>query len=95
MALKQIQMAAQKGGISATVCGELAGRPLEALTLLALGYRSISMSPAAIGPVKAAIRAVDLRELRRIIDPVIEGQDEAKDLRAKLTAFAETHGVPI
>lgn len=95
MALKQIQMAAQKGGVSATVCGELAGRPLEALTLLALGYRSISMSPAAIGPVKAAIRAVDLRELRRIIDPVIEGQDEAKDLRAKLTAFAETHGVPI
>ena len=94
-ALKQIQKAAHKGGIPATVCGEMAGRPLEALVLLALGYRSISMSPAAIGPVKAAIRAANLRELRALLDPILEDEDSSCDLRVELKAFAETHGIPI
>ena len=42
-----------------TLCGEMAGRPLEAMALAAIGYRSISMAPAAIGPVKSMILALD------------------------------------
>ena len=40
----------------------MAGRPVEALALLAIGVRSLSMAPGAIGPVKAMIRSLDLDE---------------------------------
>jgi len=47
-------------GIPVSVCGEVAGRPLEALCLLALGYRQLSMPAAGIGPVKRMLRSLDL-----------------------------------
>ncbi|MFD1883257.1 phosphoenolpyruvate--protein phosphotransferase [Paracoccus pacificus] len=49
-------------------CGEDAGRPIEALTLAALGLRRLSMRPASIGPVKHLIRRTDLGQLRQVID---------------------------
>jgi phosphotransferase system enzyme I (PtsP) len=54
--LRQI-VRAMGQAIPVTLCGELAGNPLAAITLIGLGYRSLSMSPAAIGPVKAAALA--------------------------------------
>jgi phosphotransferase system enzyme I (PtsP) len=49
-------------------CGEDAGRPVEALCLAAIGFRTLSMRPASIGPVKHLIRRVDLKELRDVIE---------------------------
>ncbi len=49
-------------------CGEDAGRPIEALTLAAIGFRTLSMRPASIGPVKHLIRRVNLTELRAVIE---------------------------
>ncbi len=49
-------------------CGEDAGRPLEAMTLVALGFRMLSMRAPSIGPVKHLLRRVDLREVRAVID---------------------------
>ena len=54
-------------GTPVSFCGEDAGRPLEAVALAALGIGTLSMRPASIGPVKAALRAVDLREAGAII----------------------------
>ncbi len=93
--LKHIHNEAQKGGVPVTVCGELAGKPIEAMVLLALGYRSISMAPTSIGPVKAAIRALNLGELRKLVDPLVEGDEVPGDIRATITAFAATHGIPV
>ncbi|WP_334193221.1 phosphoenolpyruvate--protein phosphotransferase [Pararhodobacter sp.] len=53
-------------------CGEDAGRPVEALAFLGAGIRSLSMRPAAIGPVKDLIRRADLSEVAALIE-------EAKD----------------
>jgi phosphotransferase system enzyme I (PtsP) len=53
-------------------CGEDAGRPIEALTLAAIGFRTLSMRPASIGPVKHLIRRVDLKELRAVIEAECE-----------------------
>ena len=48
------------------LCGELASRPLEALALLAIGYRRLSLSPAALGPVKAMVLALDIGAAAKI-----------------------------
>jgi phosphotransferase system enzyme I (PtsP) len=94
-ALKRIADVAQAGGVPVTICGELAGKPLEAITLLGLGFRSISMSPASIGPVKAALIALDLSELRAFLDPILRDDEPLPDLRQRLAMFAETHGIAI
>jgi phosphotransferase system, enzyme I, PtsP len=54
-------------GTPVSFCGEDAGRPVEALALAAIGFRLLSMRPASIGPVKALLRQVDLREARAVI----------------------------
>lgn len=54
-ALRHIVKAGARHEKPVTLCGEMAGRPLTAMTLIGLGFRSISMSAAAIGPVKAML----------------------------------------
>ncbi|WP_458791119.1 phosphoenolpyruvate--protein phosphotransferase [Yoonia sp. MH D7] len=56
-------------------CGEDAGRPIEALCFAAIGFRTLSMRPASVGPVKHLLRRVDLNEVRNIIDKSIANGD--------------------
>ena len=58
--LHQIVETGEKNHTPVTLCGEMAGRPLTAMALIALGFRSISMAPASIGPVKAMLAALDV-----------------------------------
>ena len=53
--LTAIAEAAERHRCDVTVCGEMAGRPVEAMALIGLGYRRLSMSPASVGPVKAML----------------------------------------
>lgn len=64
-------------GTPISFCGEDAGRPVEALVLAAIGFRSLSMRPASIGPVKHLLRRVDLGEVRSIIDASIAAGDQS------------------
>jgi phosphotransferase system enzyme I (PtsP) len=61
--LRQIVEAAGRAGTPLTLCGEIAGKPLSAMALLGIGFRSISMAPAAIGPVKSMLLSLDLGKL--------------------------------
>jgi phosphotransferase system, enzyme I, PtsP len=62
-------------------CGEDAGRPIEALALAAIGFRSLSMRPASVGPVKALLRRVNLDEARAVIERArLEGAESARPL---------------
>lgn len=66
-------------GTMLSFCGEDAGRPVEALALAAIGFRSLSMRPASVGPVKALLRRVDLTEARVVIDRArAEGAESAR-----------------
>ena len=78
-----------------TLCGEMGGKPLEAIVLIALGFRGLSMSPASIGPVKAAILATDLAETERFVVDLIERIDGGHSLREPLRAYAEQQGIPL
>jgi phosphotransferase system enzyme I (PtsP) len=64
------------GATPLSFCGEDAGRPIEALCLAAIGFRTLSMRPASIGPVKHLIRRVNLTEARAVIDAARARGDE-------------------
>jgi phosphotransferase system enzyme I (PtsP) len=93
--LKQIADAGERSGTPVTLCGELAGKPISAMALVGVGYRSISMSPAAIGPVKAMLTELPHAALKSFLDEVLSHPTRGHSIRAELRSFAESHGVPL
>jgi phosphotransferase system, enzyme I, PtsP len=88
-ALRTIPVAGAQAGTPVTLCGEIGGRPLEAMALMAIGYRHLSMSAASIGPVKAMTLTLDIGEAARAVETMlIEGRDDAS-LRQPMIALAE------
>jgi phosphotransferase system enzyme I (PtsP) len=61
--LKRVVLATVGQPVQLGVCGEMGGRRLEALALLGLGIRRLSITPAAVGPIKELVRKVDLAEI--------------------------------
>jgi phosphotransferase system enzyme I (PtsP) len=94
-ALERVADAGRRAGTPVTLCGEMGGRPLEALALLAIGYRSLSMSPSAIGPVKSMILSLDLDEAQVYLATLLAADDGAASLREKLRDYALSRGVPL
>ncbi|GIX13840.1 MAG: phosphoenolpyruvate--protein phosphotransferase [Paracoccaceae bacterium] len=80
-------------GTPLSFCGEDAGRPVEALALVAIGLRALSMRPASIGPVKLLIRSVSLADARAVIaEARRRGADSVRD---PLTAWLRETGAPL
>ena len=73
------------------VCGEMGGRRLEALALLGLGYTRLSITPAAVGPIKELVRKVDLATIKAAMDGWLASPPA--DLRGELARWAEDHGI--
>ncbi len=71
------------------------GRPLEALALVGIGFRSLSMAPSLLGPVKAMLLAVDTGDITRELDKVLASSDPKLPVRETLRQFAKDHGLPI
>lgn len=92
-ALKAISEAGKRNETPVTLCGEMASKPLMAMALIGLGFRSISMSPAAIGPVKSMLRSLDTGALSEFMDKVLASPPDMHSLRAALSEFAEQNGV--
>ncbi|WP_134679008.1 phosphoenolpyruvate--protein phosphotransferase [Paracoccus ravus] len=87
--LEQILDRCAEARVPVSFCGEDAGRPIEAVTFAALGFRRLSMRPASIGPVKHLIRRIDLNELRRVLDEARERGDT--NLRPAVTDWLARH----
>jgi len=90
-ALRQIVRAAEHFETPLTLCGEMAGKPLEAMALIGLGFRSISMAPASVGPVKAMVLSLDAANLSENLDGLLENRKTS--LREDLKRFAAETGV--
>jgi phosphotransferase system enzyme I (PtsP) len=96
--LRALRLLARKGheyGKLVTLCGELASRPLEAMVLAGLGYRSLSLSPAAMGPVKSMLLELDLGRLCAVLDPLIDQPKGGPSIRERLRGFAEAEGITL
>jgi len=93
LALRGVVEAAARHDVPLNLCGEMAGKPLEAMALVGLGFRSISMAPASLGPVKAMVLSVDAGDLwERLKDLLSAG---ATTVRDELRAYAAEKGVQI
>jgi phosphotransferase system, enzyme I, PtsP len=93
-ALSAMQLIVEKARLhdkSVTLCGELGGRPLEAMGLIGIGLTSISMVPYGIGPVKAMIRSLDQKKLNDFMQPLLRSSHHS--LRGDLMEFAGRNGV--
>lgn len=75
------------------VCGEMGGRPLEAMALLGIGIERLSITPAGVGPVKAMIRSLDLGALRRDVPAILA--HPAANPRGQYLDWAQTHHVDL
>ena len=84
---------AAKKGVS--LCGEMASKPLGALALIALGYRSLSLSATAHGPVKALILDLDAKKAEAAMMPLLDAPAGSVSIRQKLTEFAEAEGLSL
>jgi phosphotransferase system enzyme I (PtsP) len=91
--LKRIVRAADKYDVPLGVCGEMGGRTLEAMALIGIGIRRLSITPVAVGPVKAMIRSLDAKACTAALDRLLKAPPA--DLRGALASWAETHGVSI
>src|SRR5262249_49505640 len=78
---------------SISFCGEIAGRPLEAMALVGLRITSLSMQASSIGPVKIMIRNLDTRELKPMLERLASGSE--RSARTDLADFAASRGIPI
>ncbi len=88
-ALRAIAAVGVRSGTPVTLCGEIGGRPLEAMALIAVGYRQLSMSATSLGPVKAMILSLKVEEATRAVDAMLaEGRDDAS-LRQPLKSLAD------
>ena len=76
-----------------SLCGEMAGRPLEAMALIGLGFRRLSMSATAIGRVKTMIRGSDTQALANVIEPFLNSPDHT--VRDKLRSFADKYNISV
>lgn len=93
--LKRVADAGKAAGTPVTLCGELAGRPVSAMALIGLGYRSVSMPPAAIGPVKAMLAELQVAELSALLDEALASRSNSANPRQMLEQFSRQHGVPL
>jgi phosphoenolpyruvate-protein phosphotransferase (PTS system enzyme I) len=85
--LAQIARASEAHGRPVSVCGEMAGHPLEAVLLVGLGFRDLSMAPSAIPRVKETLRAVreaDARSVARRCLSLRTGEEISRLVRAEL-----------
>ncbi|UUL81882.1 phosphoenolpyruvate--protein phosphotransferase [Sphingomonas qomolangmaensis] len=91
--LRRVIEPCRDAAVPVAVCGEMGGRPLEAMALLGIGIERLSITPAAVGPVKAMIRSLDLGALREVMGPALA--TPPADMRAMLEEWAMASGVEL
>ena len=93
-ALRSIIEAGKRNNTPVTLCGEMAGRPLIALALLGLGFTRISMTPSAIGPIKAMLLDVDVQNLQEQLLEELN-KPHVKSLHNWMQWYAQEHAISV
>jgi phosphotransferase system enzyme I (PtsP) len=91
--LREIARQCDEAHIPLNLCGEMAGNTLEAMALVGLGFRSLSMRPGSVGATRLMIRSLDAAALQAELEPALDLPDHS--LRGALARFAENNGVEV
>jgi phosphotransferase system, enzyme I, PtsP len=91
--LAEVVQACRDARVPVAVCGEMAGQPIDAMALIGIGFRTLSMAPVNLGPIKAMIRSLDLGPLEELLAGL--ARLPSRDLRSRLRDFARDHGVVV
>jgi phosphotransferase system enzyme I (PtsP) len=91
--LRDVVVHCDKAGVELSLCGEMAADPLDAMALIGIGFRSISVQPNAVGPIKAMIRSLDVEPLGQYVETLYDLSQHS--LRGNILAFAKDHGVKV
>jgi phosphotransferase system enzyme I (PtsP) len=94
-ALLAIVDKARAGGKPVTLCGELASKPIGALALVALGFRALSLTPSALGAVKAMLLDLDAKKAEALIRELIAKPPQDGTIRQHLEKFAAAEGLQL
>jgi phosphotransferase system enzyme I (PtsP) len=82
-------------GVPVSLCGEAAGRPLEAMALVGLGITTLSMPASGILPVKAMLAQLDLVSFRPVLTAIRRGGAGTASLREPIATWAREHALPV
>jgi phosphotransferase system enzyme I (PtsP) len=91
--LKRVLDAARTADVPVRLCGEMGGRPLEAMALIGIGAENFSITPAAVGPIKAMVRSLDASAVRQRLDQLLA--KPPRNLRKALADWARRHSVAV
>ncbi|MDI1226238.1 MAG: phosphoenolpyruvate--protein phosphotransferase [bacterium] len=89
--MKDIADKCTAANVPFSVCGEMAGSPLEAMVLIALGYRQLSVSAQSVEAVKGMLPTLDTTTLKPYLDQLMQSREHS--LRERLLSFARDHHV--
>ena len=91
--LRRVVSNADRLGIELSVCGEMGGRTLDALALLGIGVRSLSITPASVGPIKAMIRSLTLADAEEKMKDILASA--STDTRAELLHWSKDRNIDL
>jgi phosphotransferase system, enzyme I, PtsP len=91
--LRDVVAKCAAANVPLSMCGEMAGNPVDAMMLIGLGFRTLSVTPTALGPVKTMIRSLDAGGVAGYLDEIGERPDHS--LRHRLEAYARDHAVAL
>ncbi len=93
--LEYVRIQAEKAGKPVSICGEAASRPLEALVLVALGFRSLSMPAGSLLPMKSLLAEADIGALAAVLAVLRQGGAWDGSLREPLANWAREQGLDV
>ncbi|MCS6853903.1 MAG: GAF domain-containing protein [Elioraea sp.] len=93
--LEEVAREADAAGVPVSLCGEAAGRPLEALAVFGVGIRTVSVAAAAVPAVKAMVRSLDLGAFREVLAGLRRSARGGASLRAEIAAYARDRGIVV
>ncbi len=91
--IRRVLKEAQAANVPVAVCGEMGGRTLEALALIGLGIDRLSVTPAAVGPLKAMIRSAHAADIQTQMAEWLVHPPAS--LRSKIAEWAKEKAIEI
>lgn len=91
--LKSVVDQCRAAGKPVTLCGEMGGKPLEAMALIGIGFDGFSMQAGSVGPVKEMLRSLDAGQIERFMTEILDSHEHS--IRDRLLDWAAGHGISV